>query len=63
MKKAPAKMKKAPAKKKGEKMPMKIDEKTGKKVPAFLMKKGPMKVTAKQKANLPANLVKAIKAK
>ena len=44
MKKAPAKMKKASmAKKKGEKMPMKKDPKTGKMVPAFLkMKKGSM---------------------
>ena len=33
-----------------------------KKAPAK-MKKAPMKVTAKQKANLPANLVKAIKEK
>ena len=63
MKKAPTKMKKASmAKKKGEKMPMKIDEKTGKKVPAFLMKKGSMaKVTAKQKAKLNPGLLAAIK--
>ena len=66
-------MKKSMAKKK---MPMTTVN--GKKVPAFAadgkgagdlkksaakLKKAPMKVTAKQKANLPANLVKAIKEK
>ena len=64
MKKAPAKMKKASmAKKKGEKMPMKKDPKTGKMVPAFLkMKKGSMakKATAAQRKGLNAGLVAAI---
>ena len=73
MKKAPAKMKKAPMKAK-----MEMTTVNGKKVPAFAadgkgandmkksaakMKKAPMKVTAKQASKLPANLVKAIKAK
>ena len=62
--KKPIKMKKASmAKKKGEKMPMKIDPKTGKKVPAFLkMKKGSMaKITDAQKRKLNPGLVAAIK--
>ena len=65
MKKAPAKMKKASmAKKKGEKMPMKKDPKTGKMIPAFLMKKGSMakkELVGKQK-NLNEGLKRAIKA-
>ena len=52
------------AKKKGEKMPMKIDEKTGKKVPAFLMKKGSMakKELVGNQKNLNEGLKRAIKA-
>ena len=60
-------MKKAPAKKKNgkEKMPMKIDKKTGKEVPAFLkMKKGSMakKELVGNQKNLNEGLKRAIKA-
>ena len=60
-------MKKAPTKKKDgkEKMPMKIDQKTGKKVPAFLkMKKNSMarKELVGNQKNLNEGLKRAIKA-
>ena len=62
-KKGPMKIaKKTAIKKKGEKMPMKKDPKTGKQIPAFLMKKGnAMKLTAAQKKNLNPGLQAAIK--
>jgi hypothetical protein len=62
-KKGPMKIAKKPAmKKKSEKMPMKKDPKTGKQIPAFLMKKGSaMKVTDAQKKKLNPGLVAAIK--
>jgi len=54
--------KKTAMKKKGEKMPMKVDKKTGKEVPAFLMKKASaMKVTAAQEKKLNSGLLNAIK--
>ena len=54
--------KKTAMKKKGEKMPMKKDPKTGKEIPAFLMKKASaMKVTAAQKKKLNPGLLAAIK--
>lgn len=54
--------KKTAMKKKSEKMPMKKDPKTGKQIPAFLMKKGSaMKITDAQKKKLNPGLVAAIK--
>ena len=76
MKKGPMKL--MGKKKSAAKQKMKMVTVNGKRVPAFAadgkgandmkksgakMKKAPMKVTARQAAKLPANLVKAIKAK
>jgi hypothetical protein len=76
MKKGPMKL--MGKKKSAAKQKMKMVTVGGKKVPAFAadgkgandmkksaakMKKAPMKVTARQAAKLPANLVKVIKAK